>query len=132
MCRKCNAEPKTLEEIDLLSHTVCGTCPGCKMEIVATCTAAEVKDKNKQMMKAAIGDPEPKSGPAFNSLKNCKDTWLLAHYGIKYGHNPLIRVPVKKWPVCLLHFDLRVKSGMLNRNIFNYLGDYGDAEVQQQ
>jgi hypothetical protein len=91
--------------------------PGCKMEIVAT--KADVKDKNKQMVKAAIGDPEPKSGPAFSWLKKLKLTCLLGHWGIKYGHNPLIRVPVKKWPVCLLHLDLRLKSGMINRTILH-------------
>jgi hypothetical protein len=39
-----------------------------KMEIVAT--AAEVKDKSKQMVKAsiAIGDAEPKSGPHLHSI----------------------------------------------------------------
>ena len=129
MCRKGNAEPRTLEEIDLLSHTVCGVCPGCKVEIVAT--KEEVLDPAKQMVKAAAGDEEPKSGPVFVWLKKQKLSWLYAHFGIKYGHHPLIRVRVKKWVLCILHMDLRVKGGLINKTLFSYLGEYGNADEQK-
>jgi hypothetical protein len=106
------AKQRTLKEIDLLSHTACGICPGCKMEIVAT--LADVKDSAKQMCKAQPGDDEPTKTDWSSYLKSLNVTWLVAHKGIKYGHHPLLRVEVKKWIACLLHANLRVRSGIVN------------------
>ena len=129
MCKKGNATLRTLPRIDLLSHTTCGVCPGCGMTIVAT--QEEVKDPEKQMLRAEPGDSEPKLKGAWGkAMKAKKLTWLLAHFGIKYGHFPLLRIPVKRWPLCLLHMNLRIVTGMINRCVFDFLGDYGDAEEQ--
>jgi hypothetical protein len=122
------AKRRTLAEIDLLSHTACGICPGCKMEIVAT--PADVKDPTKQMCKAQTGDEEPPTKAWSPHLKSLKVTWLVGHFGIKYGHHPLLRVELKKWIACLLHANLRVTSGIVNRCVFIHLGKYGKAEEQ--
>jgi hypothetical protein len=52
---------------------------------------------------------------------------LAAHFGIKYGHYPLLRVKMKKWIACLLHANLRVTSGIVNYCVFAHLGKYGNA-----
>ena len=44
---------------------------------------------------------------------------------------PLIRVRVKKWVLCILHMDLRVKGGLINKTLFRYLGEYGNADEQK-
>jgi hypothetical protein len=119
---------RTLERIGLLSHTSCGICPGCKMEIVAT--AADVKDPAKQMVKAQAGDEEPTKKDWSEYLLKLKHTWLVAHFGIKYGHYPLLMIKIKKWIACLLHANLRVTSGIVNNCVFAHLGKYGKAEEQ--
>jgi hypothetical protein len=120
---------RTLERIGLLSHTSCGTCPGCKMKIVET--AADVKDPAKEMVKAQPGDEEPTIGDWSEFLKGKgKVTWLVGHFGIKYGHYPLLMVQIKKWIACLLHANLRVTSGIVNNCVFAHLDKYGKADEQ--
>jgi hypothetical protein len=55
---------------------------------------------------------------------------LEAHFGIKYGHHPLIMVKIKKWIACLLHANLRITSGIINYCVLAHLGKYGNAEEQ--
>jgi hypothetical protein len=91
------------------------------MEIVEK--KEDVKDKfTKQMVKAAAGDEEPTSDPAFKfaRIKKRKLTWLLAHFG-----GPSVCCTL----ICPV--DLRIKTGMINKTMFHYLGDYGDACEQK-
>jgi hypothetical protein len=94
-------------------------------------TPEDVKDPAKQMVKAMPGDDEPTKKNWSEYLKRLSVTWLVAHYGIKYGHYPLLRVEIEKWIVaCLLHANLRITSGMVNYCVFAHLGKYGKAVEQ--
>jgi hypothetical protein len=119
---------RTLSRIRLLAHTECGICPGCKMEIVST--QAEVKDAKKQVVLAEGGDVVPPEGQWSAYLKSLDMSWLEAHFGIVYGRHPLLRVEVAKWYACLLHFNLRLTGGCINKLVFAYLGKFGKLEDQ--
>ena len=121
---------RTLESIGLLTHTTCGVCPGCRMEIVPT--QADVKDSKKQMARAdaSKGDEVPSKGKWSAYLKSLKLTWLEAHFGHAYGHFILIRVSPNRWIACLLHANLRITSGIINILVFKFIGEYGKAEDQ--
>jgi hypothetical protein len=121
-------ERRTLERIRLLAHTAVGICPGCKMEIVAT--QAEVTDESKQMAMAAVGAAEPSQGKWSEYLRSCEMTWLEGHFGIVYGRYPLLHIEPDKWYLCLLHFNLRVTGGTINKCAFEHIGKYGDAKEQ--
>jgi hypothetical protein len=58
------------------------------------------------------------------------ETWLEAHAGIKYGRYPLINVEPEKWYLCLLHFNLRVTGGNINKLVFAHIGKFGDQKEQ--
>jgi hypothetical protein len=103
-------------------------CPGCKMEIVAT--QAEVKDKSKQMVKAQAGDAEPTEGRWSAYLRSLEVSWLEGHAGIKYGRHPLLNIEPKLWYLCLLHFNLRVTGGNINKLVFAHIGKFGDFKEQ--
>jgi hypothetical protein len=64
------------------------------MEIVAT--AADVKDPTKQMVQAQAGDDEPEKTKWSSEMMmiSRKITWLVMHYGIKYGHYPLLQIKI--------------------------------------
>ena len=81
---------------------------------------------------AEAGDSEPPESQWSDYLLDLGVSWLEAHFGIIYGHHPLINIAVRRWILCLLHMNLRIVGGMFNKLVGYQIGKYGDEEAQQK
>jgi hypothetical protein len=77
-------ELRTLHRLGLLSHTALGQCPACKEHVTEPANHTDA------------------SPPGF----------AKSHFGIKYGHTPLVRIEPLLMISCVLHLLLRIVSSL--------------------
>jgi hypothetical protein len=82
------------------------------------------------MVMVAAGDAEPTKANWSDYLVILEKTWPDAHFGIKYGRSPLLEIEPKRWYMCLLHFNLHITGGNINKLVFEHIGKFGDPKEQ--
>ena len=100
---------RTREDIQLLAHVVIGRCPGCDMKIVE-----EVKNCLLEVKILKRGDPEP-IVPIGKRGKGV--THLSLHFGIVPGQTVNFDLQPEDWAICLLHANLCITGGLLNKTL---------------
>ena len=96
----------------LLTHTVVGTtCPACNMDIVE-----EVTDKQRQVTVHVRGQTYP---PVPRHLQESGVTHLQLHEGIVPGQTVNYHLEPNDWAVCLLHVNLCIVGGLLQKTLLN-------------
>ena len=99
--------------------------------------ADELTDPKTQMAVVDVGanapiPAEPTPGMWSEWMRDSGLTWQQAHFGIVYGHYVLLRIEIARWIICLLHMNLRIVGGMVNKLVLYQVGIYGDAEEQSK
>lgn len=113
---------RTKDMIELLAHVKEGMCPGCGMQVVAV-----VRDATSQVPLCERGCNPPKVPPH----KNDKGvTHSSLHYGIVPGQTVNYNLDPEKWSICLLHVNLCIVGGMLQKTLLNRLGRLNDPKQQ--
>jgi len=107
---------RTLDRINLLTHSALGECPGCGVQIVDDVTG------ENQMLRASPGDDEPTKKTFSEKLKKSKKTWLQGHFGCVYGRYVPIHVEIMHWILCLLHCGLRIVGALLEHTVLDHIG----------
>ena len=94
--KKKKPRKRNLRRLGLLSHTLVGKCPACKMTIT--------KDNI-----AKPGDKPPKIPRKIRDLlpEHLRDRpWAEIHRGVVYGHRTLLNIEPEDWCPCCLHLHL--------------------------
>ena len=110
---------RNVQRIKLLSHTVEGTCPGCRFHIVKEFSKNKQEAK-WQMKLAQPGDSQP---PVGKLLQGRHLTWQEMHFGVAYGKFPFYDgIEPSDWISCILHLNLRIVGGLATKTIYNQIG----------
>jgi uncharacterized membrane protein YgcG len=113
-----SVQRRELERSALLAHLRLGVCPGCKMQIVKVVTNSKT-----QMKLAEEGDDEPNLTAAQKRDFNTT-SWKTAHLGQRYARSVLIKIPITRWAVCILHMHLRFVKMLVERTILARLDQF--------
>ena len=103
---------RSRERTVLLTHTVLGTtCPACKADIVDVVT-----DPDTQRAVHVRGDPHP---AVPKHMQAAGVTHLALHEGIVPGQTVNYHLEPHDWAVCLLHVNLCIVGGLLQKTLLN-------------
>ena len=117
---------RTLHQTKLLAHTICGTCPGCKLKIVPK---GQVRDARREVEVCERTDGTDELPAGHPKIQQLHPFWTDIHLGVVYGMDPLMQFDNIHWIICLLHCNLRITGGLWNWAIRggDIRGDYQDT-----
>jgi hypothetical protein len=113
---------RTKDRIELLAHSKTGFCPACEMWIVKA-----VKDKLTQVPLCERGCAIP---PVPAKMNHPGNTHLTIHEGVVPGQTVNYNLEPVQWSMCLLHANLCIIGGLLQKTVLSNIDKLVDPEVR--